>query len=75
VIYVAGNMLVCAVVMAPWALPRETISGFFGRLRIEGRLIGRIGAAIIDLFHWWEPDHCRVTARQEHEARRALYGG
>lgn len=72
-IYLAGNMAVCAVAFAPWALPRETVSGFCGRMGMDGRLIGRLVAAVIDFFHWWEPDHCRVTAMQEREARRALY--
>jgi hypothetical protein len=73
VIYIAVNMLVCATVLAPWALPRETVSGLCGRLALSGSLIGRLCAALIDTLHWWEVDHCRQVAREEREARRTLY--
>jgi hypothetical protein len=72
-LYLGLNMTVCAVVFAPWALPRETISGLMGRWAIEGRRAGRVGSVVIDAIYWWEPHHCYITAMLEHELRRALY--
>lgn len=65
--YVASNMLLCAVFGFGFSLPRETISGCVGRA-FSKSLIRRL----IDLIYFWEPDHCKVTAEQEAEARKAL---
>jgi hypothetical protein len=58
----------------PWALPRETVSGFMGRMAIRGSRIAQACALAIDAFHWWEPSHCRATYESEEKARGELYG-
>jgi len=74
---VNANMLVCSVVFIAWALPRETISALLGRWAMTEsdwrRTFGTVGAWIVDRLYFWEPDHCRLNARQEAEARKALY--
>lgn len=73
--YVVGNMLICSLLFFPWARPRETISGLIGRWSYEDGRRGRfarIAARVIDFMYFWEPDHCRITAAQEAEARKAL---
>lgn len=74
-LYVAANMALCAVIFVAWALPRETISGLIGRWAQgdgwQGRF-GRSAAKVIDRLYFWEPNHCRVTADWEAEARKAL---
>lgn len=68
----AFNMLWCALLLWPFGtLPRETISGFFGRCAAV-HPIARSIAALIDWMHPNEPDHCRETARMERDARIAL---
>ncbi len=64
-VYIAVNMLLASLL--PGGLPRETISGRVGRCWPDTRL-----SRAIDLFHPWEPDHCRLTARQERNVRRAM---
>ncbi len=64
-VYVAVNMLVASLI--PGGRPRETISGRVGRC-----WPGSLAARLIDRLHYWEPDHCSVTARQEQSARAAL---
>ena len=66
-------MTVCAVVFIPWALPRETISGFMGRMAARGSRLARAAAVVIDLFHWGEPGHCHDVHLCEKRARRELY--
>ena len=66
-------MTVCAVLFAPWAYPRETISGLMGRLAFRGSRLAKGVALVIDLLHWWEPDHCYVTFVLENEMRRSFY--
>lgn len=77
VIYVACNMLVCTVVFAPWALPRETVSGILGRWKsIESgwkAMFGKVGAAMVDLIYFWEPNHCVEVFLVEQRAREILY--
>ena len=75
VVYVAVNMALCAVIFVAWALPRETISGLVGRwAQGEGKraTFARSVAKVIDRIYFWEPNHCKVTADQEAEARKAL---
>lgn len=75
VVYVAVNMALCAVIFVAWALPRETISGLIGRwAQGDGKraTFARSAAKVIDTIYFWEPDHCKVTAEQEAEAREAL---
>jgi hypothetical protein len=75
VVYVAMNMALCAVLFVPWALPRETISGLIGRwAQGSGKKakFARHAAKVIDRIYFWEPNHCKVTAEQEAEARKAL---
>lgn len=77
VIYVSTNMLVCAIVFAPWALPRETVSGLLGRWK-SGRHPARrrfaVGASwVVDRIYWWEPNHCVEVYRCESQARAVLY--
>lgn len=74
-VYVAANMALCAVLFVAWALPRETISGLIGRWAQLPGWQGSFGlraARVIDRIYFWEPNHCKVTAEQEAEARKAL---
>jgi len=77
VIYIALNMLTCAVLFAPWALPRETISGLLGRwIATEygiKRIAGNVLGLIVNLIYFWEPDHCVEVWRCERQAREVLY--
>jgi hypothetical protein len=77
VLYLAANMATCAIVFAFWAMPRETISGLFGRWRLTERgakrLIGAAGSLIADVLYFWEPDHCAEVYRIEKRAREILY--
>lgn len=76
-VYVCANMLVCAVVFAPWALPRETVSGLLGRWQKRERgvkaLIGRALGAVVNLIYFWEPNHCVEVFIAEEKAREILY--
>lgn len=72
-LYLVCNMALCQILFFPWAKPRETISGFVGRHAMTGCRIASLAARWIDKTHPWEPDHCRVTARQERECRAILY--
>jgi hypothetical protein len=68
----ALNMLWCSLLLWPFgALPRETLSGFFGRNAHRNVFCARIAAAI-DRMHPGEPRHCFVTATMERHARIAL---
>jgi hypothetical protein len=75
--YVAGNMFFCAIVFAPWALPRETISGLIGRWKTHGRGLRRAFATaaawLVDRIYFWEPNHCVEVYLCEHQARMVLY--
>lgn len=77
VIYIAGNMALCAVVFAPWALPRETISGLLGRWisteRGTKRIVGIVLGWLVDRLYFWEPNHVVETFRIEQRAREILY--
>lgn len=77
VVYVATNMMLCALVFSWWALPRETISGLLGRWELTGRgwkRIFAIGAsAVVDRIYFWEPDHCTEVFLIEAQARVLLY--
>jgi len=69
----AFNMLFCSLLLWPWApLPRETISGFFGRSAANGARCSKLIAAFIDWMHPREPNHCAVTAQMEYDARVCL---
>lgn len=76
-VYVAGNMMVCAILFAPWVHPRETVSGLMGRwLATEGgwkRRIAAIGVRIVDRLYFWEPNHCAEIYLIEQRAREVLY--
>lgn len=76
VIYLPLNILLCSLLLFPWAQPRETISGITGRWLMDGNRwqIGaaRIVAPVID--GWHEPGHCVETFRLEKAMRVALYG-
>jgi hypothetical protein len=75
-VYVAANMALCAILFAPWALPRETISGLLGRWRASVGwkfAAGTIGAAIVDRLYFWDADHCAAVAAAEAQARAVLY--
>lgn len=77
VVYVASNMAVCAIVFAPWALPRETVSGLLGRWKTAGgpwqRRFAIVGSWVVDRIYFWEPNHCVVVFRCERDARLVLY--
>ena len=67
-VYVATNMLLCAILMLGASKPRETISGYIGRKNRYGFF-----HRLVDWIYSFEPDHCKVTADQEAEARKALH--
>lgn len=69
----AFNMLWCSLLLWPWGtLPRETISGFFGRKDLAGSKTAHRIVIFIDWLHPHEPRHCAETARMERDARIAL---
>lgn len=76
-IYLCLNMLLCAVVFAPWALPRETISGFLGRLKSNSKGAAKffavMASVVPDAIYFWETDHCVEVYRVEEKAREILY--
>jgi hypothetical protein len=77
VVYVAANMMVCAIVFAPWALPRETVSGLLGRWRCGHRGLRKsfadVASWVVDRIYFWEPNHCVAVYRCEADARKVLY--
>lgn len=76
-VYVASNMMVCALLFAPWALPRETVSGLLGRWKCGRRGVkksfARAASWVVDRIYFWEPNHCVEVYRIEAEARKLLY--
>lgn len=76
-IYLCLNMTLCAVIFAPWALPRETISGFLGRLKSNStgaaKAFGIVASMIPDAIYAWEKDHCVEVYKVEEKAREILY--
>ena len=71
-VYVATNMMVCALLFAPWALPRETVSGLLGRWKCGKGRIKRpfaVGASwVVDRIYFWErrmlyPEHPGAVPR------------
>jgi hypothetical protein len=77
VVYVAANMAVCALVFAPWALPRETVSGLLGRWKSGHKgwrkSFAKRAAWVVDRIYFWEPNHCVEVYRCERDARAVLY--
>ena len=77
VVYVATNMMVCALVFAPWALPRETVSGLLGRWKCGKGKIKRpfavVAGWVVDRIYFWEPNHCIAVFLCEEQARAVLY--
>lgn len=77
VVYVATNMAACALVFAPWALPRETVSGLLGRWKCGHRgpkkFFADAASWVVDRIYFWEPSHCVAVYRCEAEARKVLY--
>lgn len=76
-VYVSLNMLTCAVVFAPWARPRETVSGLLGRWTQQETgwkaRAGRVLGAVVNGIYFWEPNHCVEVAIVEEKAREILY--
>lgn len=70
-------MMLCAVVFAAWALPRETISGLLGRWTETGtpmqRILGLGLGAVVNCIYFWEPNHCVEVFKCEQKAREVLY--
>lgn len=73
VVYVACNMLVCAVLLLPWALPRETLSGFVGRHAFHGCRWAVALSRGIDSIFAHDECHCQNVFLDETAARRELY--
>ena len=75
-VYVSCNMLVCALLFMPWALPRETISGLLGRWANteDGwkEKVGFWGSIIVDRIHM-DKLHCELTYRDEQWMRDKFY--
>jgi len=77
-VYLAANMLVCALLFFPHARARETVSGLLGRwLTVEKytrkNTFARYAAPVIDFIHW-DKGHCMRTHREERLMRIKLYG-
>jgi hypothetical protein len=76
-LYVAVNMLVCALLFFPWARPRETVSGLIGRWRWNERgwkqNFARRASRVVNSVYFWEPSHCDVTHEVEQQAHTLLY--
>lgn len=72
-VVIGANTLICAVVFAPWVMPRETISGILGRWSATEAGLKKAfavrGAAVVDALVFWEPDHCAHAYRVERRAR------
>jgi len=77
VVYVAVNMAICALAFAPWALPRETISGLLGRWETTKtgwrHRFAVVATAVVDRIYFWEPNHCVEVFLCEADARKVLY--
>jgi len=77
-VVIAVNMLIAAVLFAPWILRRETFSGLIGRWHSteEGRRhrFATFVMPVVDCIVFWEYQHCRKAYREEREARQVLYG-
>lgn len=77
VVYVATNMMLCAMLFAPWALPRETISGLLGRWKCMHKgpkhYFAKAASWIVDRIYFWEPNHCVAVYKCELDARKVLY--
>ena len=77
VVYVASNMMLCAVIFAPWARPRETISGLLGRWKVENtgpkKWFAVTVSWVVDRIYFWEPNHCVEVYLCEVDARKVLY--
>ncbi len=75
---IAVNMLVAALLFAPWIRRRETFSGLMGRWsQTQTGWKGRFASTaipVIDWFVFWERNHCVKTYREERQARTVLYG-
>lgn len=72
-IWVAVDMLLCAVLLAPFgSLPRETISGFIGRQALMNKKPMIVIAKTIDWFAR-ERGHCGEAAMAESDAYDYLY--
>jgi hypothetical protein len=73
-VYISINMLFCSILFGMWSLPRETISGFCGRMvtKYEHPLL-KIVCRIIDAIYFWEDSHCFETHLQERASRAQLY--
>lgn len=67
------NTLVCALVFAPWVLPRETVSGLLGRWSATGepwqRALAEPAGRLVDMVCWWDPNHCSHTYECERQLR------
>lgn len=77
-IWVALNMLLCAVLFNVFALPRETLSGFIGRQTLTCavkpiRFAFYYMALLVDFFYPNEPAHCGETMIAEDQMRWELY--
>lgn len=78
-LWVTFSVLLCAVLFAPWFLPRETTSGLIGRWLTTERGWKRRTAVWMHLhldrlFHRpFNMETCVEVYRLEEEARRALY--
>lgn len=71
-VYVALNMALCSILLAPLALPRETISGLLGRYKRTSRAAAFFASGV-DALYFWEKDHCAEVAKLEARAREILY--
>jgi len=73
---VAIDMLGCSLFFLPWALPRETVSGLFGRWMIEGNAV-QAGIAHVGCLalHVFDRGHCARAYLTEKRMREVTRKG
>jgi hypothetical protein len=73
-IYLAINLLIVAILLGMWSLPRETISAFCGRMVTKyNHPVFKVACKVIDTIYFWEHNHCVENYLQEKAARTYLY--
>lgn len=64
-VYLPLNIFILSLVSFNTNLPRETISGYFGRRKHDGKLYYLVSNLINKLLFWKEDDHCEYVRKCE----------